>query len=402
MSLMTSLKIQPTQLRSVIAAALPLVAAAANGDRHVVGLPETHGNTARLLVDTEQFVPAVLKDIAAAQKQVNVTMFSWQDDGAGRTIGEALKQKVKDGVEVNVLIDGLGSRQWPGSRYRKYIDELSDAGINVKRNWPTSAAGRDAVAAIDHRKIFEIDGRIAYLGGMNLAAKYDKWHDLMVRIEGPAAAQAGAELAGRWSDLGGKLGESRAAVLAAGATAGAAAQGKAGVKLLGNSPRGELAVTTEFFNMARTARKRLWVLSPYIGNKAMVEALADAARRGVDVRVAVPGPNPWKNGKIALKLTRAFYDDLVEAGVKVFEQPQMSHGKLWLSDDTANISSVNLDRRSAMFSYEIGATINDATFLKQVEQLFDRDFGRSRVVTAKETDQYRGMEILRKVLNLRV
>ena len=387
--------LNPLRTTSPVMAAL--VDAATRGDRHVVDLPQTVGNSARLLVDTAQFVPAVLRDIAAARHQVNITMFSWQDDGTGKRLAEALKYKARQGIEVNVQIDAIGSQQWPLSRRRAFINDMKAAGVSVKRHWPTSASG-----TIDHRKIFEIDGRIAYLGGMNLAAKYDNWHDVMVRLEGPAAAQAGAELAGRWIDTGGKISPRRVAVLTAHGPRKPTLNARAAVKLLGNSPQIELAATREFFHLAATAKKRLWVMSPYIGNKEMVNALTRAAKRGVDVRVTVPGPNEWKNGQFTAKLTRGFYSDLLRAGVKLYEQPQMTHAKLWLSDNTANISSVNLDRRSAMDAYEIGATIADTSFRRQVEQLFLRDFKRSRQIGAKDSDQYRAVELLRKKLNLRV
>lgn len=395
------------QLRATPASAkiLPLVASAREGDRSVGDHPTVGGNQARLLIDTAQFVPAVLRDINQARDHVNITMFSFQDDGAGKSIGDALKQKAREGVEVNLIIDGFGSRQWPMSRYRAHIEDLKRAGVNVQRNWrwnlPFIPDNNSGVRAIDHRKIFEVDGKVAYLGGMNLSKQFDEWHDTMVRIQGPAAAVAGAEIAGRWVDTGGAMSDRRVQTLAMGA-ADSARSGAATVQILGNSPRGALEATDEFFRMARSATQRFWVLTPFIGNHEMVDELVAAAKRGVDVRVAVPGPNPWKNGKFARPLTQSFYPELAQGGVRIYEQPQMSHAKLWLSDDTANISSVNLDHHSASMDYEIGATVHDPTFRTQVEQLFSRDFARSRVITADEAASHANLTRIREALGIRV
>jgi phosphatidylserine/phosphatidylglycerophosphate/cardiolipin synthase-like enzyme len=191
-------------------------------------------------------------------------------------------------------------------------------------------------------------------------------------------------------------------VQGAAGTPAARAAGQAQVKLVGNSPKVELAATQEFYDLADRAQKRFWVLSPYLGDQRMIGKLVETAQRGVDVRLAVPGPNPWKNGKFALRLTRSFYPQLVNGGVKVYEQPQMSHSKLWLSDDIANISSVNLDHHSSHMDYEIGATIQDPKFLGQVEGLFARDFGRSRPIGVEEANSHRTIEKVRNIIGLDV
>ena len=384
----------------------PFVTELQAGDRSIGHNPVENGNTAQLLVDTRQFVPAVMQDLRAARSQINATMFSWQDDGAGKEIGDLLMKKAQQGVDVNVVIDAFGSRQWPLSRYKGYIDQMKDAGVHVLRNWrldmPLVGDDNTGVRATDHRKIFEIDGKVAYLGGMNLAKKYDEWHDTMVRIEGPAAARAGAEVLGRFKDLGGTVSAQNAAILDEGLHT-PVSQGTAAVQILGNSPKVELDATREFFNLADKARDRFWVLTPFIGsNHAMIDKLVETAQRGVDVRLAVPGPNPWKNGKFALKLTRSYYSQLAAGGVKLYEQPQMSHSKLWLSDNTANISSVNIGDHSASMDYEMSATINDPSFVGQVESLFNRDFGRSRQIPTAEANSYGMWEKLRGLLPVRI
>ncbi|MBC7643898.1 MAG: hypothetical protein H7123_02150 [Thermoleophilia bacterium] len=384
----------------------PFISELQNGDRGVGNHPVDAGNSAQLLVDTKQFVPAVMQDLKGAKSQINVTMFSWQDDGAGREIGDLLMRKAQAGVDVNVVIDAFGSRQWPLSRYKGYIDQMKEAGVHVVKNWrlnmPLVSDDNTGVRATDHRKIFEIDGKVAYLGGMNLAKKYDEWHDTMVRIEGPAAARAGAEVLGRSKDLGGKVTAANEETLAEGLRTNVN-RGSAQVQIVGNSPKVELGASKEFFNLADKAKERFWVLTPFIGsNHEMIDKLVETAQRGVDVRLAVPGPNKWKNGKYALKLTRSYYSQLAAGGVKLYEQPQMSHSKLWLSDSTANISSVNIGDHSAKMDYEVGATINDPKFVGQVEALFHRDFDRSRAIPTTEANSYGMWEKVRKMLPVRI
>lgn len=376
--------IHPPTVRREPVPPITIIDDAARGDAHVGRHPVVAGNNVQLLVDSPQMAPRLFEDVRNARTVVDVSMFSWFPNGTGEQLANLLISKAKAGVEVNVQVDTEGSVQIPGTSFYRMFQRMQDAGVNIRRNpWVRVDRSGVRMLPVDHRKLAVIDGNIAYLGGMNLSAGYDDWHDTMLRIQGPAAAVAGAEFVGRWSDLGGNLSRPHELALEANLDR-PAPDGNIGVKIIANTPGGDEAITDEFFNLAKTAQKRLWIETPFVGSPAMVQALAGAVQRGVDVRVAVPGFFTWKAGIPTAAVTRSFFADMLTAGVKLYEQPQMTHAKMILADDLATVGSFNLTERSSHDIYEIAAQISDAGFTNQLSGLFTRDFERSRVVDPAE------------------
>src|SRR6185369_1891129 len=190
-----------------------------------------------------------------------------------------------------------------------------------------------ALTRSDHRKMIEVDNEVAYVGGMNFSKGFDQWHDLMVRAEGPVAAQGRAEFLGRWNDLGGKTRPPTAPLRSAG-------NGEA--RLVANSPGGDLDNTKQYIDGINAAKQRAWVITPQIGSAKLVQPLIAAAGRGVDVRLLLPshqakGLAPYVTGLTS----QMFYRDLVKAGVKVYEIPEMTHSKGWIVDQSATVGSFN-------------------------------------------------------------
>lgn len=341
-----------------------------------------------LLVDTKEFIPKVLEDIQSARDSIAISMFAWAPTGPGKVIAEALKEKARHGVKVAVTLDGFGSRLFPFSEGTRLVKDLRKAGIDVKANWGLRMPWGTGKGAIDHRKIFVIDDSTAYVGGMNLSEKYYEWHDVMLRMTGAAAQAASDSFNTTWNRLGGdpsainegQLQQRRA--LKSGITQQSLPRESAHnrIDLVENKPHSDLKATREFFLQVANARNRIWIETPFIGSEKMVQALAAAARRGVDVRVVVPGPNKWKNGKVALHTTRTYYPDLLKAGAHLYEQPEMSHAKVWLIDDQSTVGSVNIDTLSEKMIYEIAAKTYSAEARQQVDELFQVDMARSRKI----------------------
>ncbi|MBC7644648.1 MAG: phosphatidylserine/phosphatidylglycerophosphate/cardiolipin synthase family protein [Thermoleophilia bacterium] len=375
---------------AVRAAGSTLLRSAMAGDAAVLAHPEVAGNAVRLLIDNAKFRPSLLTDMKNATKVINVQEFIWTKDGLGREVLDMLKQKVIDGVEVNVQIDGTGSGGFPFSlhkvlarpSYRHLVSDMRESGINVAENWRFGGAPlkNGALRSWDHRKVFTIDGSIAYLGGINLSKDYEHWHDVMVRVEGPAAAQAGAEFLGRWVDHGGSVSARNAAALAD-AQLAPKLLGNAAARVITNSPGAERQLTASILDDIRRSTKRLWITTPSIGSPEAVNALIVAKKRGVDVRVVVPTFAARDGDPFTRSITMTNIDELVAGGVKVYEHPRTVHAKVMLSDDVATISSFNLNMRSHTKDMEAGLRVRDAKFASDVERTLRIDFDEAHRVT---------------------
>lgn len=306
-----------------------------------------------LFADNQQFITRLVADIDSAEHHVGAWMFSWQDDGAGTAIRDALMRASRRGVDVDVVVDGQGSRQIPFSANRRFLNELEDSGATVRRAWMVQREGvRPRLVGSDHMKAFEVDGTRAWTGGRNLAEKYDHWHDYMVRFEGPAAAVLGAEQAARVTQLHGAVDPARLARLDAAWKRQSALDGLESVQLLRTDPLRRVTEAKDaIFDGIRGAREEVLVTTPYFGSDEAAGLLSDAARRGVDTRVGVPGPNQWKNGQYAIHFTRSYYPQL--EGVQVLEYPFMSHAKANAIDGAGMIGTVNMGKRALQVDQEL-------------------------------------------------
>ena len=181
----------------------------ANGDSAATNLLPTSGNQFRLATDTSRFGDELVADIEAAQHHFNFTVYGAQPGRPGGAISEkvisAAERRANDGLPVTAIIDEVGSGLLLGGTgaRRQFVERMRDNRIDVivrRLTFPGRGHLDDARRAVDHRKSFEIDGRIEWHGGMNLVDEWAPWPDLMQRVEGPAAAQAGAVLAARFAD----------------------------------------------------------------------------------------------------------------------------------------------------------------------------------------------------------
>lgn len=346
--------------------------------------PWAPGSRAELLVDYREFVPRVLDDLRSATDVINIVEYNWEPTGPSVEIAEILKQKAREGVEVNVMTDkrgsfGIDSSADPADA-RAYFDDLRAAGVNVIVHDPGGNLNPFGLY-LDHRKLLVVDNRVAHVGGMGLAGsesgKYQDWHDLMLRLEGPAAAQAGAEFLTHWHLQGGQVGARQQATVGRAASTPIADAG-ASARMLPNTPGVGLDATEDFMAAAAGPGERLWAMTPYVGDRQVQRALIDAATAGKDVRVLVPAPESNNNGPL-LAISRTFYRDMVEAGVRVYEYPEMMHAKAWLTDEQLTVGSTNLSDGALDEYLELSAAVrDDAATLAKAERMLEADFARSR------------------------
>jgi cardiolipin synthase len=388
-----------------------LVEGAATGAKHVPRAPRTTQNTAELLVRNEKYLPRLYHDLEHATDSITISQFNWEDNGSGRRVIDILKHKAQhEHLDVRVMIDAYGFRERGWDVARSIQNELEAAGVKVERSWPFLPR-----QGWEHRKLITIDDAIAYAGGLGFGAKYDSWTDLMVRMEGPAGAVAGAHGLTTWRDLAGPL-DARAAgrlqgiegvleqaslARAMGTDAGSA------ITLLENRPGIDLAATESFIRDARAATHQLWATSTYITTPVAANELIAAARAGSDVKLVVTGlgaANDTRN----IKFARTFYKDMLDAGVEIYErQDGVMHAKSMLSaaEDRAvtTVGSMNMSQNSMKRAREVMARIEDADFADSYRAFHTELREACQKVTYADLDSFslRALTVVRKLLRLK-
>ncbi|MCW2924887.1 MAG: cardiolipin synthase [Thermoleophilia bacterium] len=396
-----ALRTGATMPTGVAVAPHDLVGLATRPDAELPVLAPTQGNKVQLLTDEGEVLPQLLGSVKGATRQVDLAMFSLADSGAGKEMVDALVDRAQNGVAVHVTLDQVGSAVLPVGSGKDMVQRMRDAGAQVQVTKRFSVKGMDPV---DHRKLLVVDGNTAYTGGMNLSKKFGKWHDVMVRVDGPAAAQFGAQFLDRWVDMGGEVSDVQrtlggavtsaaagARALGGGTVASTGTAGAAdaahGVSVLANHPGKDLNASDHLLKNLEQAKDRAYILTPTLSDPAVVDALSKAAQRGVDVRVAVSGPEGWIGTRALGMIGATFYNDLVKAGVKVYEQPGMSHAKVSLVDGIASAGSLNMTRRAMLWDHELMLASDEPAFVGQIEHLFKTDFDRSNPVTAERANE---------------
>lgn len=330
-----------------------------------------------LLLGEPQALPRLIDAIRGAKSVVDISLYSWMATGSGAELAKVVEQKAREGVEVNVMVDGYGSMQIPGTSAYQQVQEMRAAGVHVIVNDSINPLSGQP---IDHTKVYVIDGKGGFLGGMNLAATYDKWHDAMFTLDQASAVTAGRDFLARWALRGGTV---SAANQAAMHPANEPATNPE-TRVLTNHPGGTEQVTAAYLSTISTATKRVWVESPFVGSQAMIDALCAAARRGVDVRLVTDGSSTNDAVPGIPLVGRSYYTELAAAGVKIYEQAQMTHSKVLLTDDTVTAGSFNLTRRSEALHYEIDLQSSSTSFVNSVRAMFDSDLATAHQVTEAE------------------
>ena len=326
--------------------------------RSVNGLPPSEGNTARLSADSNSAIREMVEDIDNAASTVHLCFYIWLADANGFRIKDALIRAAKRGVAVRVLADALGSRGFIRSAYWL---ELQNAGVDARIALPVGGLIwtliRGRVDLRNHRKQLIVDNRIAWCGSQNLSdpeflikPRFAPWVDIMTRWEGPIARHCQFIFAADWmaekgDDISDLLGPEAAAPPVA--DPGIAAQ------VIGTGPNLPYpAMTACFASLIHAARREIIITTPYfVPDDQLIFAILSAARRGVRVVMILPQRN---DSRIVAGASRSYYDDMIEAGVALYEYgPGLLHAKTMVVDRCVTLlGSANLDRRSFELNFE--------------------------------------------------
>jgi len=345
-------------------------------------MPFTRHNRSKLLVDGDAAFGKIFKDIDSARDYILVQFFIVHDDELGKELQRRLIQKAGAGVRVYFLYDEIGCHQLP----QAYLDELGAAGVesasfNTTRGW----MNRFRLNFRNHRKIVLVDGRSAYVGGMNVgdaymgrSPKFGPWRDTKVKVQGPSVQCIQLSFLEDWYWATHTVPEMDW-------TPRPAPEGDRAVLVLPTGPADGIETCTLFFLHAiNSARRRIWIASPYfVPDDQVVSALQLAAMRGVDVRIILP----QKPDHVLVYLSSFSYIAKTEpVGVKFYRyQPGFMHHKVMIVDDhAATIGTANFDNRSFRINFEITLLFADLAFTREVALMLIGDLSRCKPATARD------------------
>jgi cardiolipin synthase len=333
----------------------------------------TDGNDIEVYHHGPAAFDAMESAIRSARRHVHVEFYIFDPDRAGTRLIECLIERARAGVEVRLLRDAMGSRDLRAS----HLKPLLEAGAQVAEFLPINPLARPfSVNFRNHRKIVVIDGTTAFTGGMNVADEYrddqhpklGRWRDTMLRLRGPAVLRYQEIFAEDWSFTTGEL--------CVGTTYFPAPQpqGTSLVQVIDSGPDGTaLAIHRALFVAISSARQRVWITTPYfVPDRAILVAMQTAAMRGVDVRLLLPAHG---DQYLVFHASRSHYDELLDAGVRVYEYtPGFVHAKTMLVDAAwCTIGSANMDHRSFMLNWEANLFALDPTLTRHMATQFLED-----------------------------
>jgi cardiolipin synthase len=345
------------------------------------------GNRVSILENGVEIFPAMLAAISAAQKSVHLEAYIFWSDDVGTRFRDALTERARHGVEVRLLLDGVGS---PKRLAESDVAILRRSGCRVEFFRPIRPWMLDVINGRTHRRILVVDGKTGFTGGVGIAKEWEgdadapgHWRDTVVRIEGPAVAQMQSAFQDNWSEVTGELlvGDEYFPELPA--------VGSVVASVVPSNPRPSSSPVQTLYSVAIASAERTISISNsyFVPNDASVALLVAASQRGVNVRILVPGPI---NDIPATKASgRTTFGPLLRAGGKIYEyQPTMMHAKTMIVDGVFSIvGSTNFDNRSFRYNDEIDLAIYDSGVARRLEEMFENDLTRSRPYTLQQWNQ---------------
>jgi len=346
----------------------------------LLGPPIVDGNQVRNLENGVEIFPAMLDAIRGARHNVNFETYIYWSGDVGRKFADALAERARAGVTVNVLLDWLGSQKITDA----LIKEMKTAGVHVELYHPLRWYTLGRINNRTHRKLLVVDGEIGFTGGVGVADNWsgdadnpDHWRDSHYELRGPAVAQMQAAFLDNWIKATGvvlqgpeyfpelpNIGDARAQVFTA-------------------SPSGGGDSMLLMYLMSITAATRSIDLSAsyFVPDELMHAALLAARKRGVRIRLILPGDRI--DTELVRQASRAQWGELLEAGIEIHEyRPTMFHCKTLIVDGRlVSVGSTNFDNRSFRLNDEANLNIYDAGFAERVTKVFERDLERTEKIT---------------------
>ena len=346
----------------------------------LLGPPFLTGNRPTVLLNGAEIFPAMLAAIRTAKTSIAFETYIYWSGDIGREFANALAERARNGVKVHVLLDWVGSAKVEKS----LLEEMTAAGVQVQKFHPPHWSHLGRLNNRTHRKPLVADGRLAFTGGVGIAAKWtgkaqdpDHWRDTQFKVEGPVVAQMQAVFLDNWIKVTGKVlhGPDYFPVLAP--------AGNSSAQMFSSSPSGGSERMQLLYLLAITSASRSIDLSAsyFVPDELTLRALTDALKRGVKLRIVMPGAHT--DSETVRSASRASWGDLLSARAVIAEyRPTMYLVKAMIVDGLlVSVGSTNFDNRSFRLNDEATLNVFDADFAKAQTAIFEADFGLSRQIT---------------------
>ncbi|MDO9196383.1 cardiolipin synthase [Rhodoferax sp.] len=359
-------------------------------EQAIVGSPLILGNKVTLLQDGAATYSAMFAAIRNARDHINLESYIIEDDEIGRQFADLLLAQQARGVQVNLIYDSVGGFNTP----KAFFERLTQGGIQVLEFNPINPLLAKTAWRInnrDHRKLLVVDGRTAFLGGINISSVYSSgsilkragkvdtntvaWRDTHLQIEGPVVAEFQKLFMETWEKQRGNplARKDYFPVLTA--------QGKDIVRAIGSTPDDPYSlIYLTLISAIGNAEKQVHLTNAYfVPDPQLLKSLTDAAARGVDVKLILPSHS---DSAIVFHAGRAHYSGLLQGGVKIFERGgALLHSKTAVIDGVwSTVGSTNLDWRSFLDNDEVNAVILGREFAQQMQAMFAKDLEASQAI----------------------
>lgn len=373
------------------------------------GPPLIADNQVRLLIDGPATYDAMFAAMGVAKRSIDIEVYILRNDRMGFNLRELLLKKLKEGVRVRVIYDGLGSLSTP----KEFFEPLIAAGAQVLEFNPVG----DKPLALnhrDHRKITVVDGETGYVGGINISDVYSSgsasnlrsgtqeagqneprndeqaprdrgWRDTQIEIRGPAVIELQRIFLETWYRHRDSIDSGEVAALRERAPRPLSSAKDAGdrvVRIIASSADdSDNVIYTDLLAAIRQSRTSIHLTMAYFSpDRQTIDALKAAAERGVDVKLILPG---FSDVSLIFEAGRAHYFTLMKSGVKIYErQHALLHAKSAVIDGVwSTVGSSNMDMRSFLHNNEINAVVLGSAFGDEMEAMFQQDLRHSRLIT---------------------
>jgi cardiolipin synthase len=335
--------------------------------------PLRHGNRVTVLRNGDEIFPAMLDAMRSAQRTIVFATYVYWTGSIAPEVAAALAERAEAGVKVNVLLDAVGASKMD----RSLVKRLERAGAKVAWFRPPKWYTLHKLNNRTHRKILVVDGRVGFTGGVGIAEEWTgngqdpgHWRDTHVRVDGPATRDLLGAFLDNWA-------EATQCILSGPDYLPDIPRLEDGIQVQvtrSTAEKGSTDAEHLFYAAIACAKERIWLTTAYFApRRAFVDALCDAVRRGVDVRVLTNGPHIDK--QVVRQAGRHTYERMLDCGARIFEyQRTMLHAKVLIVDaNWATLGSINFDNRSFALNDELNLSVRDRTVVAGLEKHFLAD-----------------------------
>lgn len=361
----------------------------------------TRRNKIDLLINGDETYPEMMRAIEKAESYIIFQFYILCVDHTGKMFFNLLKKKAKEGVRVTIMSDAIGARV-----PRRYLRDLENAGIKIGTFNESSIKGKFQINFRNHRKILIVDGKVGFLGGINIGNDYlglnkriGEWRDTHVKIQGPAVIAAQLASAKDWYFIHKKKIDADWRIYPS--------SENSSLLILSTGPADATNnCLLSFVSLINSATKRLWMANPYfVPPESLMDAILLARIRGVDVRLIIPGAT---DSLLVSLASRVYLSKLERHGIRIYRYSKgfMHQKTMVIDEEHAVVGSANFDCRSMFINFEVSAISNDAKFVQGCIGMFERDFQDSQelkeedlsVKTLRERIICRGANLLAPIL----